>query len=144
MGKRNKILNGLFGLMLAVAVVAPFGTMSVNANNHADIPYHFYNGTINATGYATKTDDSYVYIKHGGPYGVQVAVQVYGYSGNYTGMNGTGGYVSVPVGVGRFVTNYVVESFRDSYNKGQYKNIRLQLKSSSAGEKHGVWSPDSI
>lgn len=133
--------------MLTAIAIVPFSTMHVNANNHADISYHIpYSGTgVATTASATKTDSTSVYIKHGGDRGVSVGIGVVGYSGNYTGMNGGGSFVSVPLGRGYKITNYVAESFPNDYNNGRYHNIYLRLRSSSGGRAlHGVWSPDSI
>lgn len=99
------------------------------------------------TGSRTKTDDSYVYIKHLGTVGVYASVRVVGMEGkNYTGMNGNGSYVSVPLGQGYKITNYVAESFPTDYRNGKYKNIYLGLSPAthSSTTIYGWWSPDSI
>ena len=147
--KKNKIVNRLFAMLMAGIVAAPFGMMSVEANNHTDKPYsRYYNGNGGdvSTGYDLKTDDSYVYIRHDGDVETLVSIRVEGYTGNYTGMYGSGSYVAVPLGQGYKITNYVAESFRDDYNRGNYKYIRLQLmpRTHSPARLHGVWSADSI
>ncbi len=147
--QKRKIMNKMFALMLAGVIAAPFGMGYVKANNHGDKPYTLYyngNGGDVSTGKREKQDDSYVYIKHMGNVGARVSVRVSGYSGNYTGMNGSGSYVSVPLGKGYKIANYVAESFPSDYRRGNYKMIYLQLspETHSSTTLHGWWSPDSI
>lgn len=149
MRKRSKILSGVFAVMLAGIIAVPFQLTNVKASNWGDsyysLPYYGSGGDVN-TASRTKMDDSYVYIKHDGNVGVVVSIRVSGYSGNYTGMNGSGGYVSVPLGQGYKITNYVAESFWRDYAAGYYKDIYLGLSpgTHSYTTLHGAWSPDSI
>lgn len=126
-----------------VSVLSLTGGVVSADSNWADTSYAVYyngNGGDVSTEYRDKTDDSYVYINHAGDVGVRVAVRVQGASGNYTGMNGQGSYVSVPTGSGYYITNYVNETFKRTVK------IRLQLSPTthSAAYIHGLWSPDSI
>ena len=142
----NRLIVISVALMLGVTIFACLSRGTALANNCKDISYHLaYSGSgIVNTNVATKTDSTSVYIKHAGETGVTVGIGVSGYSGNYTGMNGSGGFVSVPLNKGYKITNYVVESFQSSYNQGICKNIYLMLKGSGAATLHGVWSPDSV
>lgn len=150
MKKKNRVLNKVFAFMLAGTLVLPFGVASfANASNWTDTEYYQrYTGDGGdvSSGARTKTDDSYVYIKHAGDVGILVAIHVVGYEGNYTGMHGNGNYVGVPLGVGYKITNYVAESFRLDYENGRYKNIALRMSPNTHSPCyiHGVWSPDSI
>ena len=136
--------------MLAGIVASPYGMASVKANNHGDTMYmSAYNGDGGdvPTPSREKQDASYVYIKHMGNVGAKVAIRVEGYPGkNYTGKNGNGSYVDVPLGKGYKITNYVAESFPTSYKNKNYKMIYLNLSplTHSPTTMYGWWSPDSI
>lgn len=147
--RKRKIINSMFALMLAGIVASPFGMMNAKASNWTDTKYSLrYNGDGGdvSTGKRQKQDDSYVYIKHMGNVGAWVSVRVVGYSGNYTGMNGSGSYVKAPLGTGYKITNYVAESFPADYKNGRYKTIYLQLSPETHNPTtlYGWWSPDSI
>lgn len=89
------------------------------------------------TSYATKTDDTSVYIKNNGDVRVWANVEVAGSSKNY---NWNGQYILAPIGIGYKIDNSVWETFHRNMN------VRLCLtpETHSSCYIHGVWSPDSI
>lgn len=150
MKRGNKIMRNMIMMMLAVIIVAQIGIIPAGAEgNWRDSAYSIrYNGDGGDVmpPYRQKRDDSYVYIKHEGDVGVHVGIHVAGHNGSYTAMYGRGTYVSVPMGQGYKITNYVVESFPNDYKMGNYKNISLFLMPvvHTPAYIHGLWSPDSI
>ena len=145
MRKHNKLLNGIFGLMLTTAAIAPFAYASTNASNWTDTEYNLQyigDGGDVYTEVRQKTDNSYVYILHKGNVDVSVAVKVVGYIGNYTAMYGQGSFVPVPKGQGYMITNYVAESFPNFNGKDIYLELLPSVHYSTW--IYGLWSPDSI
>lgn len=147
MKKRNHLVTKMFAVMAAATIIMSSANLTAKANNYKDTAYklqYYGDGGDVLTGYRSKTDDSYAYIKHMGDAGALVAVQVKGdtygiYSGK-TGMNGKGSYVTATTGKGYYIVNYVWETFKTT------KSIRLALCPTVHHRivMHGWWSPDSI
>ncbi|SDG57525.1 DUF2712 domain-containing protein [Marvinbryantia formatexigens] len=151
--KKKRMLNRIFAFLTAATLALPVGmASSATASNWTDTEYYKdYSGDGGDvyTEWRQKQDSSSVYICHQGSVDVFAAVLVSGYNGIYSGSNGMygkGSYVGVPTGQGFYIINYVAESFKSDYNKGNYKYIRLALCPTTHNQcsLYGVWSPDSI
>ncbi|WP_314068091.1 DUF2712 domain-containing protein [uncultured Vagococcus sp.] len=151
--KRNNslVLKLFFGLVLFVAI----GTTSMNyafANNHADTRFSRYStgdGGDSVTPARSKTDDSYMYAyndKSALGFHAQAAASLNGGNDIITNQVAAG-YVSVPVGQSKYITNYVWETTdAKGKKKPRYYWARLLIMPGSHSKTwlSFLWSPDSI